>query len=265
MLSIIKHSNRINQYVTMMRVGSKWSNDLVEAGLILTPVVGVALIFIWYSIHTIAQGTTVNASIANPIGFIIANFVYDGLVNIENIVLSCAFLFVLFLFCPTFLRIRTALLFPAIAVASGVIAMLAATFTCGTACSFYGMSGVAGGVVGFTFANFCVVIGLAFFRTNARSAHIRRYSDAEDKLPRYSVFVLLVSYIILLLVISGFFAIHPTSTSNPFPIIVQIPISIASESQSVQVGHSTGISFGFSLSLVILLSLLKRRPHLQKI
>ena len=246
----------------MLRVKSDRHRIISEAAPVLSPILGLVLVFIWFSIHTIPEGENINASLANPIGFLISNFVYDGLTNIENIVLSCAFLLAIFLFCPTFLRIRSAIFLPAIAVTSGAIAELAAAVTCGNACSFYGMSGVAGGIIGFTFANFSIILELMFSTRHEKKVH---NNFTKDKLPRFSVPVLLVAYILLLFLVSGFFAIHPTSTNNPFPITIQVPVSIAGESQSVQVGHFTGLAFGFSLCLALLLYYVKRRPHPQNV
>lgn len=246
-----------------MRVTSMRSR-VVEAILVLSPSLGVVLVFIWFSIHKISEGASINASFANPIGFLISNFVYDGLTNTENIALSCAFLLAVFLFCPTFLRIRSALILPVIAVASGVTAELAAAFTCGNACSFYGMSGVTGGVIGFTFANFSIMLGLVFTARRGRKVYNSR-NFGKDMLPRFSVPILLVAYVVLLFLVSGFFAVHPTSSNNPFPITIQVPVSITGESQPVQVGHITGLAFGFSLCLVSLLYFFKRRPYPQNV
>ena len=246
-----------------MRITSVRSR-IVEAFLVLSPSLGVVLVFVWFSIHTITEGASINASSANPTGFLISNFVYDGLTNTENIALSCAFLLAVFLFCPKFLRIRSALFLPVIAMASGVTAELAAAVTCGQGCSFYGMSGVTGGVIGFTFANFSIVLGLVFSARHGRKVHNSRDSS-KDKLSWFSVTILLVAYIVLLFLVSGFFALHPTSSNNPFPITIQVPVSIAGESQPVQVGHITGLAFGFSLCLALLIYFFKRRPYPQNV
>ena len=237
---------------------AKHKRALNELALVISPILIIILLFVWFSLHTIAQNPNIDASIVNPIGFLISNFVYDGILNVENIVLSCAFLLAIFLFHPSFLRIRSALILPAIAIASGATAELAAVITCGTACSFYGMSGVAGGVIGFTFANFSVVFGLMFFPKPAGKTQNIADKTSENLLQKFTAIGLLVAYVFLLLLLSGFFAIHSTSTNNPFPVTIQVPVSIAGESQSVQVGHTFGLAFGFLLCLTLLISSLKQ-------
>lgn len=232
--------------------------------LVLSPILAIVLVFVWLTIHPIAQDPNIDASIINPIGFLVSNFVYDGILNVENIVISCAFLLVIFVFCPPFLRILSSLFLPAIAVASGAIAELAAVLTCGTACSFYGMSGIAGGVIGFTFANFFIIFVLIFVAKPTREA-IKAEVVKPNYLPKFAVSGIFVAYVILLFLLSGFFAINTTSTNNPFPVTIQVPISIAGESHSVQVGHSIGIAFGFLVCLALLIFSLKLQSHNQNI
>lgn len=232
------------------------SSSVLEGGLILSPLVALVLLITWFSKYTISEGPNINASLVNPLGFLISNFVFDGFLNVENIVLSCVFLSMIFLYYPKFLKIRSAFLLPLFALISGAATELAAEITCRGSCSFYGMSGIAGGVIGFTLANFLIVIIATFFSKNTR-VEIIKEMKVKDKLSRYSVIPLLAVYVVLLLALSGFFAIHPTAT-NPFPVTVQVPVSIASESQSIQVGHSSGIAIGFLLYLLLFLYLAKR-------
>ena len=82
----------------MIKVESKRAIDIVEAVAVLSPILVVVLAFIWFSIHAIAQSPNIDASIVNPIGFLISNFVYDGLINIENNALLRLFTGNLFLF-----------------------------------------------------------------------------------------------------------------------------------------------------------------------
>lgn len=172
------------------------------------------------------------------------------MVNIENIVISCVFLFMLFLYYPRVLRISAALFLPIIGLSSGIATELAAFFTCQQSCSFYGMSGVSGGIVGYTFANFLValaIVSMPRFKT-FRGSSLR----LRNQLQRY--IVLLASffgYIFSLLYFSGFFSIQVPQSSNQFPVSIEIPDTILKESQSVQVGHTTGIVFGFLLFALV--------------
>lgn len=225
--------------------------------IVVSPIVSVFLIFLWFSINPISQDTSINASFSNPIGFLISNFVFDGYINVENIVLSCVFLLAIFFFFPGRLKTRSALFFPAIAVTSGAIAELAAALACNQACSFYGMSGVAGGIIGFTIGNYFVAFGIVFFGGKFENAYMMNEKNAKGRVARLVLPILLSSYIILLLIISGFFSIHPATGNSPFPITIQIPVSITTESQPVQVGHTTGIAIGFLLYLAVVLAVSK--------
>lgn len=223
--------------------------------MVLSPLIATAAVFVFLTKYALSEGPDINASLGNPLGFLISNFVYDGLINIGNIVLSCVFLLIIFLFYPRFLKIRSALFLPVFALISGVITMLAAEVACRGACSFYGMSGVSGGIIGFTFANFSVVLVGTFLTRRVRNKKVVEDAKIIEKLPRFTVPALLIAYVLLLLMISGFFSIHQISNSNPFPVAVQLPVSIASESHPVQVGHTSGIVVGFLLYLALFISL----------
>jgi hypothetical protein len=127
------------------------------------------------------------------------------------------------------------------------------------------VSGVAGGIIGFTLANFSITMIGAFVSRRTRSATIIEDAKLIDKLPRLTIPVLFCIYIVLLFLLSGFFAVHLLSNGNQFPLSVQVPFSIASESQPVEVGHASGIVIGFLLYLILFLSLskdLESRPRL---
>ena len=218
--------------------------------MICLPAVAFILVYAWFTYYPIVQSSSVNASASNPLGFVISNFVFDGIVNFENILISCVFLFMLFLYYPRVLRISAALFMPVIGLSSGIVTELAALFTCQQSCSFYGMSGVSGGIVGYTFANFLVALAIVSMRrfNTFRDSTLRLRNQLEKN------FVLLASffgYIFSLLFLSGFFSIQAPQSSNQFPVSVQIPDTILKESQSVQVGHTTGIEFGLFLFALV--------------
>lgn len=215
------------------------------------------MLFLWFSMNPITQGVSINASFRNPVGFLISNFVFDGYINVENIALSCAFLLAVFLFLPGRLKSMSALFFPAIAVASGAIAELAAALACNQACSFYGMSGVAGGIIGYAIGNYFVAFGIAFISRKFEYVYRIDEKRARFRAARFVLPILLSSYIISLLIISGFFSIRHTASNTFLPITIQVPVSIATESQPVQLGHTTGIAIGFLLFLVVVLAVSK--------
>ena len=221
----------------------------------LLPLVAIVALFVWLSVNPISEGQNINASFGNPIGFLVSNFVYDGQINVENIALSCAFLLIIFQFYPRFLKIRSALLLPAFALIAGAITEFAAEIACRGSCSFYGMSGISGGIIGFTTANFLLVM-IDTFLTRRYKAKAITQKRLKDRLPLFTLPALFVAYIMLLFIISGFFAIHQ-GNGNPFPVSVQVPVSISNESQPVQVGHTSGIAVGFILYLALFLSLSK--------
>lgn len=236
----------------MVRISFK-RISVIDCALVFSPLLATVALFIWLSKYTLSQGPSVDASLGNPLGFLISNFVYDGRINVENIALSCAFLLAIFLFYPRVLKIRSALFFPAFALMSGAMTEVAAEIACHGSCSFYGMSGIAGGIIGFTLANFSIaMMGTLVPRVNAA---VIEDAKLVDKLPRSTVPALFVAYVILLFLLSGFFAVHPVSNGNPFPVSVQVPVSIATESQPVEVGHTSGILIGFLLYLAMFLSL----------
>ena len=243
----------------------------MDSALVFSPLVVTVALFIWLSKYTVSQGPNIDASLSNPLGFLISNFVYDGRTNVENIILSCAFLLAILPFYPRVMKIRSALFFPAFALMSGVITEVAAEIACHGSCSFYGMSGVAGGIIGFTLANFSIALMGTFVPRLSRRATVIEEAKLMDKLPKFTVPAMFVAYVVLLFLFSGFFAIHPVSNGNPFPVSVQVPVSIATESQPVEVGHTSGILIGFLLYFALFLSLSKdlvdgprRKKHNQR-
>lgn len=226
--------------------------DILGAALVVAPLIAFAAAFFWFSKYQISQNPTVNASASNPLGFLLSNFVYDGFINIENLIISCLFLAIIFLYYPRYLRITSALFMPLAAISSGVVAELAAISLCVESCSFYGMSGVAGGIIGFTFANFSISFGLLFLHKDGKIGSQFRAPLLGNRLANKLMLVSsFIAYILLLLIFSGFFEIRSGGSSNQFPVTVQIPETIAASPQSVQIGHTTGIVFGFAFFLAL--------------
>lgn len=225
------------------------------SGLIASaaPIVFIASLYLWFSIHPLTPSPQLNAATGNPLGFLVSNFVYDGVINLENIGASCIFLLFLFLFCPKHLRIISGIFFPFIVLFSGSMTELAAISACGSGCSFYGMSGAAGGAVGFTIA--CTAVTFGYLLKNERAGKLKKAGFGLS----------LIVYVVLLLFFAGFVA-FPTSpqtqatspispTTQPasvswqqpqsvVPVLVHVPSMIAQEPRSVQIGHGVGVLSG---------------------
>lgn len=235
-----------------MSTGSFDLKKALGAALVAAPIIIFVSIYAWFSKYPIAQNPSVNASLDNPFGFLISNFVYDGLINIENLLISCFFLFIIFLYYPRALRARVAFFLPLIALLSGVAAELAAVSTCVQSCSFYGMSGVVGGIIGFTFANFSISFGFLFLVRSRKVKEPFRAPLLENRFRNQAILMIsFITYVFSILVFSGFFTLHSGGPTNQFPITVQIPETITSQSQPVQIGHTTGIAFGFLFFLAL--------------
>lgn len=235
---------------------------MLSAALVVAPIVAFVSIYMWFSKYPLAQNPSVNASLNNPLGFLVSNFVYDGFINIENLIISCLFLFLIFLYYPRALMNVVALFLPLVAILSGVVTELAAVFTCVQYCSFYGMSGVAGGIVGLTFANFSIAFGLIFLARTGRVRERFRAPLLRNEFRNQLILVAaLIIYVLSLLTFSGFFAFNSAGPTNPFPITVQIPETISNQPHEIQIGHTTGIAFGFLFSIGIFYWV-NRRFHL---
>jgi hypothetical protein len=239
------------------RVLSPSGSDLFHAAIVCLPVVAFTLLMVLLSLDRIAPSAAVEGSSANPVGILTSNFVYDGSVNVMNIVTSSAFLLVVFLYYPRTLRTLAAYLLPLVAVAAGGFAELTAISTvyatpriCGVSCSFYGMSGVSNAVIGFTVASFLTCFGLMLLHRRGRLTPAKgsplRASRSRNQLGLMVAFVL---YLALLLVFAGVIAL-PTSgtpsqgsgTTGPPP-----PPAIFTQAPPTAFVHSASLTYGFLL------------------
>jgi len=236
------------------------SNRLTDALLTSAPLVAFVSAILWFTQNPLSPGPAVEASAANPLGFLTANFVYDGFINIENIGASAAFLLLVCAFYPRAIRIAMACLLPLIALGAGVLAELTAISSpyiyihvCNTSCSFYGMSGVASASIGFTIA--CFLISIAFISLQRRSGVEGNGIKLPGVTASRSQAVLLsgfVAYLVLLLFFSGVLA---------FPVQVAVhqvqggssgspsPPAILTETAPVAFVHSASLAYGFLLSV----------------
>jgi hypothetical protein len=239
------------------RALSPSGGDLLHAALVCLPVVAFTLFMVLLSLDRIAPSAAVEGSSANPVGILTSNFVYDGSVNVLNIVTSSAFLLVVFLYYPRALRTLSAYLLPLVAVAAGGFAELTAISTvyatpriCGVSCSFYGMSGVSNAVIGFTVASFLTCFGLMVLqrrgRLISRQSTRLRASRLRNQIGLIGVFVL---YIALLLAFAGVIALpmagtpsQGSGTAGPPP-----PRAIFTQAPPTAFVHSASLTYGFLL------------------
>lgn len=241
----------------MSRIGWLGRNKPFDATFVVLPVAIFSSVIIWFSQNPINPSPAVEASLANPVGLLISNFVYDGVINIENVVTSSVFLLVACLYYPKELRIVVAYLLPIVAIAAGGLAELtaiSASYTslrvCGVECSFYGMSGVASAAVGFTtacfFIAFAMVIlrnmGLLTFRDGSNSP---RLTSARGRTVLVYSFI---AYVLLLLFFSGLLTFpvavisHQTSGGDfPGPS----PPAVLIQTPPVAFVHSASLLYGF--------------------
>ena len=238
------------------RVLSPSGSDLLHAALVCLPVVAFALVMVLLSVDRIAPSAAVEGSSANPVGILTSNFVYDGSVNVVNIVTSSAFLLVVFLYYPRVLRTLSAYLLPLVAVAAGGFAELTAISSvyatpriCGVSCSFYGMSGVSNAVIGFTVASFLTCFGLIILqrrgRLTSRQSTPLRASRLRNQIGLIGAFLL---YIALLLVFAGVIALpasgapaQGSGTAGP------PPPAIFTQAPPTAFVHSASLTYGFLL------------------
>jgi hypothetical protein len=253
------------------RASRNW--DLVlHAAVISAPVIVFTSIIVWFSQNRISPNPTVEASAANPLGLLTSNFVYDGSINIENIVASSVFLLIVCLYYPKQLRIFMVYLLPFIAVAAGALAEFTAISSpyvslplCAQSCSFYGMSGVASATVGFTFASFLIAFGLIILQRMKGRLSIKQSTLLTGRIGLTSQVILVsafVVYLVLLLVFSGVIALpsSPSSTSSssssPPP-----PPAILTQAPPVLLVHSASLVYGFLLCLATFVQV-NRRYHI---
>jgi hypothetical protein len=258
---------------------SRDRNLALQAALISAPLVVFASIIFWFSRNPISPDPAVEASAANPAGLITSNFVYDGWTNLENIVLASVFLLVVCLFFyPKRLRVFMVYPVPFLAVAAGGLAMLTAISSpyvslpfCAPSCSFYGMSGVASAMVGFTFASFFISFGLLSVQgtgegqATGRSVVVSRRNRSRRQAILASA---LVAYVLLLLLFAGVIALprspsgsHASGNSSQGTTPPPPPPPIFTQSRPTLLVHSASLVYGFLLCLATFF-LVNRRYHI---
>jgi hypothetical protein len=254
--------------------GSRERDRVFQAAIISAPLVVFASILFWFSRNPISPDTTVEGSAANPLGLITSNFVYDGWVNIENIVLASVFLLIVCLYYPRKLRIFMVYSLPFLAVASGGLAMLTAISSpyvrlpfCAPSCSFYGMSGIASAMVGFTFASFIISFGLIVIQETKGGSAIRKNIMLRGRTGLRSQAILasaFVIYVLLLLLFAGVIALPgPPSGNHPPGNSSQgtTPPPIFTQTRPTLLVHSASLAYGFLLCLATFF-LVNRRYHI---
>lgn len=244
--------------------------DLFHGVIVAAPVAVFVSLFLWFSWNPINPGPAVEASVANPVGLLTSNFVYDGSINIENIVASSVFLLVVFLYYPRQFRFFLACLLPAVAVGAGALAEFTAISTsylnlpvCNS-CSFYGMSGVASGMIGFAVASFLIAIALIIFRGRGRLS-VTNWDTRLGKGRRGPAILLsvFVGYVFLLLFFSGLI-VFPSSASGHQGSagvggsVSSPPPAILTQTPPVALVHSASLVYGFLLCLAVFIRVNRR-------
>jgi hypothetical protein len=259
---------------SLSRSSRNW-NLVFQAALISAPLIVFAAIIFWFSRNPISPNPAVEGSVANPVGLITSNFVYDGWTNIENIVLASVFLLIVCLYYPRKLRIFMVYPLPFLAVASGGLAMLTAISSpyvrlpfCAPSCSFYGMSGIASAMVGFTFASFFISFGLIIIqetkgrRAIKQSIMLRGRTGLRSQAILASAFV---AYVLLLLLFAGVIALPSPSPGNQPPGNssqgTTPPPPIFTQTRPTLLVHSASLAYGFLLCLATFF-LVNRRYHI---
>ncbi len=252
----------------MNRVDGSFVKKLFGAVVLLLPILSFGSVIMWFSVYPIDPSPSFEASLANPLGLITSNFVYDGAVNVENILASSVFLLIVCLYYPPGVRSLVVYLLPFVTVGTGGLAELTAMTSayanlriCYLSCSFYGMSGVASAAIGFTGACFLVSFGLIVLRKKGRLAlaeesNLSRLTAARGQVVLVFSFVV---YLLLLLLFSGLLVFpvteigHQTvgggSSSAPAILIQTPPAAFV---------HSASIIYGFVLCLTILVMVNRR-------
>ncbi len=252
-----------------MNRSSWYRRDVLwHAAVVAAPVLAFTSLILWFWHNPISPEPSVEASLANPAGFLTSNFVYDGYINIENIVASSAFVLLVCAYYPRDLRPLLACLLPFAAVGASALAELTTASTsyinlpfCSGSCSFYGMSGVASGMIGFAVASFLIALGIFALRRSGRVQP--RDGNAIFGNGRTGLVVLLsafVVYVVLLLFFSGLVALpaatsggHSSGGVSPSP-----PPAILTQTPPVALVHSASLTYGFLLCLVVLVRVNRR-------
>lgn len=231
------------------------------------PILLFTLVIVWFSRNPISPEPPVEASIANPAGFLTSNFVYDGYVNIENIVASSAFVLLVCAYYPRDFRFFVACLLPLAAVGAGALAELTTVSTsyvnltfCSGSCSFYGMSGIASGMIGFAVASFLIALGVFVLRLRGRHG-VKDWNAVFGNGPTGLVLLLsmFVAYIIVLLFFSGLIALPAAASGgNPPGGASPGPPAILTQTPPVALVHSASLVYGFLLCLAVLVRVNRR-------
>jgi hypothetical protein len=258
--------------ISILSRSSWYQRDaLWQTAVVAAPIVAFTLIILWFSRNPISPGPAVEASITNPAGFITSNFVYDGSINIENIVASSAFVLLVCAYYPRDLRFFFACLLPFAAVGAGALAELTTVSTtyvnlpfCSGSCSFYGMSGVASGMIGFAVASFLIALGI--FVLQLRGTLAVKNEGAIFGNGRTGLAVLLsmfAVYVVLLLFFSGLITL-PAAISGSHPpggVSSGPPPAILTQTPPVALVHSASLVYGFLLCLAVFVRV-NRRYHI---
>lgn len=243
--------------------------DLPHAVAVSAPVVVFVTVILWFALNPISPGPAVEASAANPTGLLTSNFVYDGSINIENILASSVFLLVVFLYYPRDFRFFLACLLPVVAVGAGALAEFTAISSsyvslpfCSKSCSFYGMSGVASGMIGFAVASFLIALGLMVLQGRGRLS-ARNWDSRLERGWRGPVVLLstFVGYVALLLFFSGLIAFpSPASVSGHQGGggVSSPPPAILTQTPPVALVHSASLVYGFLLCLAVFMRVNQR-------
>lgn len=233
------------------------------------PVVGLSSVMLLLSVYRISPSSSVDGSSGNPLGILTSNFVYDGSVNVENVVASSAFLFVVFMYLPSTIRTFSAYLLPLVAVVVGGFAQLTAISSayvvprvCGASCSFYGMSGVSNATIGFTLASFVACVGLASLQSRGRlvatESQMLQLKGFRNRLVLAGAFV---AYLCVLLLFAGLLTLpfrHPTVSGPGGQTISVPPPAILTQPPPTALVHAASVTYGFVFCVLILVVVNRR-------
>jgi hypothetical protein len=232
----------------------------LQLAALTTPLAAFTSVMLWLSRYPIHPSAGVEASASNPAGLLTSNCVYDGAINVENIAVSCVFLLILCLYLPRRVGVYLVYLLPVFAVVAAGLAELTAISTryadlsvCSQACSFYGMSGVAGGMVGFTFAGFFIIFGLTILEATGKlsSAGLESTFGKSDLRGQVVLLSAFLVYIFALLLISGLIALPspavPGQTVSGSSGVS--PPAILTQTPPVALVHTASLAYGFFFCL----------------
>lgn len=253
------------------RLSSFSARRAVGVLFVALPVVALSSVMVFFSFYRISPAPSVEGSPGNPLGLLTSNFVYDGSVNVENVVTSSAFLLMVLLYLPRALRVTSAYLLPLIAVAVGGFAQLTAISSvyvtpriCGSYCSFYGMSGLSNAVIGYTFAAFLICFGLIALQRKGRlvagRGSVLRPSRPRDQLALVCAFA---AYVFLLLLFAGLVTLPAhqvvVSGNGGTPtVVIPPPPAILVQPPPTALVHAASITYGFIFCVAIVVAVNRR-------